>query len=74
VFSQLARHERGCGGVDEVLRLIFHPFLVVEFDILLVFSSGTVSLSDRGCVVSKVGVTVVAEIFWHCGARVVRLK
>jgi len=69
VFAELAGHEGGCGGVDEVLGLILHPLLVVELDILLVFAASTVSLSHRGRVVSQVGVAVVAEIFWHGGAR-----
>merc|ERR1712071_733590 len=33
-------------GVNETLSLVFHPFLVVEFDIFLVFSSGTMCFSN----------------------------
>ena len=38
--SQLTGLERRRRGVDQVLCLVFHPFLIVEFDVLLVLSVG----------------------------------
>lgn len=47
------------------LYLIFHPFLVIELDILLVLATGAVGFSHRRRVVGQVRVAVVAIVFRH---------
>ena len=42
--SQKGKHT---GGIDQILSLVLHPLLIIEFDILFVFSSITMSFSDR---------------------------
>ena len=62
---QVAHLERGRGGVDEVLRLLLHPLLVVELDVLLVLPAAAVRLPHGRGVVRQVRVAVVAKVFRH---------
>ena len=64
-ISWLAYLEGGCGGVDEVLRLLLHPLLVVKLDVLLVLPAAAVRLPDGRRVVRQVRVAVVAKVFRH---------
>lgn len=67
ILRDLAGLEGGGGGVDQVLRLLLHPLLVVELDVVAVFAAGAVCLAHAGRVVRQVGVTVVAVVLWHGG-------
>lgn len=58
--------ESCCCGINETLCLLLHPLLVVEFHIVLVFTSRAVSLSYAGGIVREVRVTIVAIVLWHC--------
>ena len=62
---RVAHLERGRGGVDEVLRLLLHPLLVVELDVLLVLPAAAVRLPHGRGVVRQVRVAVVAKVFRH---------
>ena len=63
--GELSGLEGGGGGVDEVLRLLLHPLLVVELDVLLVLAARAVRLAHGRRVVGEVGVAVVAEVLRH---------
>lgn len=58
-----------CSGcrIDQMLCLFFHPFLIVELDVVAMLATGTVGFADAGRIVRKVCVAVVAVVFRHDG-------
>ena len=65
IVCDLSGFEGGCCGIDQMLSLLFHPFLVVEFDVVFVFSTSAVGFSHARGVVSEVGIAVIAVVFGH---------
>ena len=63
--AEFAYLESGCGGVDEGLRLLLHPLLVVKLDVLLVLPASAVRLSHSRRVVRQVRVAVITKVFRH---------
>lgn len=61
--------QQTCSGIDQMLCLLFHPLLVVEFDIILVFSSRAMSFPHGRRIVGQEGVAVVTVIFRHAVYR-----
>lgn len=67
VGGDLARLEGRRRRVDQILRLLFHPLLVVVLDVVLMFAPLAVGLAHGRRVVRQVGVTVITVVLWHCG-------
>lgn len=57
---------RTCCRIDERLCLLFHPLLIVELDVILVFSAGAMSFSYGRRVVGEESVAVVTIVLRHC--------
>ncbi len=63
--KRLSGFEGGGRGVDEALRLLLHPFLVVELDVFFVFASGAMRLAYGRRIVRQISVAIIAKIFRH---------
>lgn len=57
--------------VNQTLGLLFHPFLVVVFHILLVFPTAAVCLSHRWRIMGKIRITVVTIKLRHVAPQAV---
>lgn len=55
--------------VNQALSLLLHPFLIIVFHILFVFSATAVGFSHRGRVVGEVRVTVITVKLRHAAPR-----
>lgn len=53
------------GGVDQMLGLFFHPFLVIELHVIFVFSTSAVCFADAGRIVRQMCIAIVTVIFRH---------
>lgn len=65
ILSYFTRFESCRCGVDQMLSLLFHPFLIVELDVVLVFAPGAVGLAHARRVVRKVSVAIIAIVLRH---------
>lgn len=69
IVCNLSGLKRSCSGINEMLCLLFHPFLVVELHIVAMLASCTVCFAHRGWVVRQICIAVVAIVLGHTAAR-----
>lgn len=65
LHADLTSFVRSCRGVDQVLCLFLHPFLIIELDVILVLAALAVGLPHRRRIVRQVRVAIITIVFRH---------